>query len=283
MSELMRVQKFLSRAGVCSRRKAEEYMLDGRVKINGEVCRELGTKVDPDRDTVEVDGQMVTRDDNFIYILLNKPSQYITTLDDPKDRPTVADLLPAKMPRIWPVGRLDWDTEGLLIMTNDGKLTNLVTHPSHELSKTYAVKVRGLLSNDSDDLARLRQGVRLDDGYVTRPAQAVVTGDNGRNSWLEVVIREGKNRQIRRMFEAIGYPVMKLRRIAIGTIHIKGLSSGEYRSLTHDEVVDLYGLVEAELPERAIPSAKALKRERQAIDRGKLPDHEARKKKFFGK
>lgn len=283
MAEPMRVQKFLSRAGICSRRKAEEHMLDGRVRINGEICRELGTKVDPDADTVTFDGRLVTRDENFIYVLLNKPSQYITTLDDPKGRPTVADLMPDKMPRIWPVGRLDWDTEGLLIMTNDGKLTNLITHPSHELSKTYAVKVRRLLSNDSDQLQRLREGVRLDDGYVTRPAEAVVTGDNGRNTWLEVVIREGKNRQIRRMFDAIGHPVMKLRRIAIGTIHIKGLSSSEFRPMTHDEVSDLYNLVDADMPKRAIPSDRALKRERQAIEHGRLPDHEARKKKFFGK
>lgn len=280
MSNRMRVQKFLSKAGVCSRRKAEKHMLAGRVEINGEVCRELGTKVDPGADDVAFDGDVVTLPDNYIYVLLNKPTQYITTLDDPKGRPTVVDLLPDKMPRIWPVGRLDWDSEGLLIMTDDGKLTNLITHPSHQISKTYAVKVRGLIDEDGDKLERLRNGVDID-GYVTRPAQIEVTRDNGRNTWLEVVIHEGKNRQIRRMFDTVGHPVMTLRRIAIGTIHIKGLSSGEHRPMTHDEIADLYNLVDADMPPRAVPSDRALKRERQAIRHGNLPDHKKRVRELF--
>lgn len=276
----MRVQKFLSKAGVCSRRKGEKHMLAGRVKINGKVCRELGTKVNPREDVVEFNGDVVTLPDTYIYILLNKPEQYITTLDDPKGRPTVVDLLPENMPRIWPVGRLDWDSEGLLIMTDDGKLTNLITHPSHEITKTYAVKVRGLLNNHSPKLQTLRDGVNID-GYVTAPAKVTVKRDNGRNTWLEIVIKEGKNRQVRRMFDAIGHSVMTLRRIAIGKIHIKGLASGNHRPMTHDEISDLYRLVGAEMPPRAIPSAKALRRERKAIKRGKLPDHEARKEALF--
>lgn len=274
MAEEMRLQKFMSKAGVCSRRKAEEHMTAGLVTVNGKVCKELGTKVDPSKDRVEFQGNLVTLPDSYIYLLVNKPSNYITTLDDPEDRPIISDLLPKNMPRVWPVGRLDWDTEGLLLMTNDGKLTNLMTHPSHEVSKTYAVKVRGLIDTRSPVLAQLREGVRIEEeDYITRPADLSIVRDNGRNTWLEILIREGKNRQIRKMFDAVGFPVMKLRRIAIGPITIDGISSGNFRSMTHAEVLDLYGEVEATMPDRARPSDRAMKREREAIERGKLPKH----------
>lgn len=278
---MMRVQKFLSKAGICSRRKAEDAMKAGRVRVNGEVCREFGTKVDPATDRVEFDGEEVTLPESHTYILLNKPPNYITSLDDPKGRPTIVDLLPDDLPRLWPVGRLDFDSEGLLLMTDDGKLTNLVTHPSHQMPKTYAVKVHGRLHENSDELHRLRSGVRLDDGYVTRPAEAELTDDNSRNTWLEIVLHEGKNRQIRRMCDAIDHPVMKLRRIAIGTVHIKGLPSGEHRPMTHAEVADLYEIAGAKMPDRAIPSDQQLKEEQQAIERGELPDHEVRKRELF--
>lgn len=274
MAEEMRLQKFLSKAGICSRRKAEEHMKAGRIKVNGAVCKELGTKVNPARDRVEFQGDLVTLPDSYIYILVNKPANYITTLDDPEDRPIITDLLPKNMPRIWPVGRLDWDSEGLLLMTNDGKLTNLMTHPSHEVPKTYAVKVRGLLDTRSPALEQIREGVRIeDDDYVTRPAELSLVRDNGRNTWLEVLIREGKNRQIRKMFDAVGFPVMKLRRIAIGPITIEGIASGAYRSMTYAEVLDLYAEVEATIPERGRPSARAIKREQESIERGNLPKH----------
>ncbi len=271
MADEMRVQKFLSKAGVCSRRTAEKWMKAGRVSVNGAACREMGAKVDPRTDRVEVDGKIVTLPDSYVYLLMNKPIHTITSMDDPEDRPVVVDLLPEKMPRVWPVGRLDWDSEGLLILTNDGKLTNLLTHPSHEVSKTYAVKVRGLIQPESEVLKSLREGIRLEDG-MTAPARVVVTRDNGRNTWLEVILHEGRNRQIRRMFEAVGYPVMKLRRIAIGPITIEGIGSGTYRAMTHAEVQDLYAEVEAAMPPRAIPSSRALRREQEAIDRGNLPD-----------
>ena len=251
MAKAMRVQKFLSKAGICSRRKGEQAMLDGRVRINGQICRELGTKVDPESDRVEFDDGLVTLPETFVYVLLNKPTRYITSLDDPRGRRTVVDLLPDNLPRIWPVGRLDWDSEGLLLMTNDGKLTNLITHPSHEMPKTYAVKIRGLLKEDSPQLDRLRKGVELDDGYVTRPAEVTTTSDNGRNTWLEIIIHEGKNRQIRRMFDAIDHPVITLRRIAIGTVHIGKLATGDYRHLTRDEVAKLYDIADADMPSRA--------------------------------
>lgn len=281
MSEEMRVQKFLSKAGVCSRRKGEEHMQAGRVRVNGEVCDKLGSRVDPATDRVEFDGEVVTLPDTHVYILLNKPTDFITSLDDPRGRKTVVDLLPDDLPRLWPVGRLDYDSQGLLMMTDDGKLTNLITHPSHQLPKTYAVEVQGSIERDSDKLQRLRDGVELDDGYVTAPAEASVTGGGRTQTWLEIVLHEGKNRQIRRMCKAIGHQVTTLRRIAIGTVHIKGLGPGDHRSMTHAEVADLYDFVGAEMPPRAIPSEEQLRRERQAIERGELPDHEHRKKRLF--
>jgi 23S rRNA pseudouridine2605 synthase len=262
MANEMRVQKFLSKAGVCSRRKGEKLMQSGRVQVNGEACTELGSKVVPGRDEVRVDGDVVTLPQQYVYILLNKPENYITSLDDPKGRPVITDLIPDNMPRIWPVGRLDWDSSGALLMTNDGKLTNLLTHPSHDVTKQYAVKVRGLLTNDSSKLDRLRKGINLD-GVQTKPAHIEVIKDNGNNTWLEFIITEGKNRQIRRMCKAIGYPVMKLRRYAVGPITLDKVPSGAYRPLLHEEVEALYEEVEADMPERATPSASALKRERK--------------------
>ncbi|MFW5965877.1 MAG: pseudouridine synthase [Persicimonas sp.] len=262
MADKMRVQKYLSKAGVCSRRKGEDLMQAGRVQVNGETCRELGSKVVPGEDEVAVDGEVVSLPDQYVYLLVNKPENYITTLDDPKGRPIVTDLIPDKMPRIWPVGRLDWDSSGALIMTNDGKLTNLLTHPSQHVTKQYAVKVRGVLKNDSSKLDRLREGIELD-GRKTKPAHIEVTRDNGNNTWMEFIITEGRNRQIRRMCEAIGHPVMKLRRYAVGAVTLDGLPSGSYRPLLFEEVEALYDDVDTPMPERAKPSRTARKRERQ--------------------
>ena len=267
----MRVQKFLSQAGVCSRRTAEDWMREGRVKINGHVCRELGAKVAPERDTVEVDGERVQLVQSLIYLLMNKPGGVITSLHDPEGRDTIADLLPRNMPRVWPVGRLDWNTEGVLLVTNDGKLTNLLTHPSHDVTKHYAVKVRGLFEDDSPALARMREGLDLGSGEITRPAHVKVTGHTDRNTWMEIIIAEGKNRQIRRMCEAINAPVMKLRRLAIGPLTIDGLASGTYRSLLHEEVEALYEALSARVPDAAQPSERQLQREREQLDRHGRP------------
>ena len=250
-NEGVRLQKFLSQAGVCSRRTAESWMLEGRVKVNGKPCRELGTRVDPRKDSVTVDGNTVTAPDSHIYILLNKPT----------------DLLPKNMPRVWPVGRLDWNTEGILLMTNDGNLTNLLTHPSHDVAKHYAVKVQGLIPETSPLLTTLREGVDIGDDSPTRPAFVKVTGGTDRNTWLEVIIGEGRNRQVRRMFEAIDRPVMKLRRIGLGPLSIEGLSSGSFRSLSHDEVAALYDALDARIPEAAKPSKRQIKRERDSQNR----------------
>ncbi|MEC9397879.1 MAG: pseudouridine synthase [Myxococcota bacterium] len=263
----MRLQKYLSKAGVCSRRAGEELMLDGRVSVNGDVVFELGTRIDPDRDRVEVDGKQVSLPNSFIYLLMNKPPNVITSLEDPEGRAVITDLLPEKMPRVWPVGRLDWDSEGVILLTNDGKLTHLLTHPSHDVTKEYAVKVQGIIARDSPKLEQLRNGVDIGDGEITQPAHVHITGDTGRNTWLEVTIAEGKNRQVRRMFDAIGHSVMKLRRLRIGSLTIEGLASGTYRSLLSDEVVDLYNDLEASIPERAKPSKRQLKRERSVRER----------------
>ena len=248
---MMRVQKFLSRAGICSRRKAEEAMKAGRVRINGQICRELGTKVDPGEDRVEFDGQEVTLSETHTYLVLNKPEGVITTLDDPKGRRTVADLLDGDLPRVWPVGRLDYDSQGLVLMTDDGKLTNLITHPSHQMPKTYAVKIEGRLTDDTPAISRLREGVELDDGYVTRPADVEVTGHQDGDTWLKIVLHEGKNRQIRRMADAVGHSVKVLRRMAVGTVTVHGLAPGEHRPMTAEEVAELYDIAGAEMPERA--------------------------------
>ena len=265
MAEQMRVQKFLSKAGVASRRKAEELMTQGRVSVNGQKCTELGTKVDPDVDRVEVDGALVTLPTSYVYLLVNKPRGYITTLDDPEDRPIIADLLPEKMPRVWPVGRLDWDSEGLMLMTDDGDLTHALTHPSHHVPKGYAVKIRGKLGDDSPALETLKAGVELD-GEPTSPAQVAIRGYTDKHTWVEFVIEEGRNRQIRRMCEAVGLTVLRLRRVALGPVTIEGVSPGDFRSLGSDEVLALYQAAGVRVGERARPSKRQLKRERKNRD-----------------
>lgn len=262
MAESMRLQKYLSQAGVASRRKAEEMMTAGRVSVNGARCTELGTKVDPDTDRIEVDGSIVSLPVNFVYLLVNKPRGYITTLDDPQDRPIITDLLPPKMPRVWPVGRLDWDSEGLLLMTDDGDLTHALTHPSHHVKKGYGVKLRGKISDDSPALATLKDGIELD-GEMCAPAQIAIRGFTDKHTWVEFVIEEGRNRQIRRMCEAVGWTVLRLRRIALGPLTIENVSPGDYRSLSSDEVLMLYDAAGIRPKERARPSKRQLKREQR--------------------
>lgn len=249
-------------------------MRAGRVKVNGEVCRKLGTKVDPDSDRVEFDDELVTLDDHHTYLLVNKPTGYVTTLDDPKGRRTVVDLLPDDTPRIWPVGRLDRDSEGLLVMTDDGKLTNLITHPSHEIAKTYRVCVAGLVQDDSEAARRLREGVELDDGYTTAPAEVDVDEHTGASTWLEIVLHEGKNRQIRRMARAVGHPVERLRRVAVGDVRLGDLEPGDHRPMTRGEVTGLYRLADADMPPRAFPDPGD-------TDDEELPKHRARIRDLF--
>ncbi len=234
---LERLQKIIAQAGIASRRDAEELIKTGRVTVNGKVVTELGTKVEPKRDRVAVDNKLI-KAEKYLYILLNKPKGVITALEDPQGRKTVADLVADIPERIYPVGRLDYNTEGLLIMTNDGDLTNSLTHPSHEIAKTYLAKVHGYPREEKLD--KLRVGIKLEDG-VTAPAKIhVVDVDQEKElTTLEIVIYEGKNRQIRRMCETIGHPVKTLKRIKISFLTLEGLRRGQYRHLLAGEVEEL--------------------------------------------
>lgn len=230
---LERIQKIISAAGIASRRAAEQLILEGRVRLNGKVVTELGTKADPERDHIKVDNKLINPRQPKIYIMLNKPEGYVTTLSDPEGRPTVQALLRGVKMRVYPVGRLDFHTEGLLIFTNDGDFAHLVTHPRHELPKTYLTKIKGAL--DEDDVARLEKGVYLEDGK-TSPAQVRLIRKEASNSWVEITICEGRKRQVRRMFDRVDHSVIKLKRIKIGPLSLGGLQPGKYRHLTQAEV-----------------------------------------------
>ncbi len=230
-----RLQKILARAGFGSRRKCEQLITSGRVAVNGVVTDRLGSRADPERDTVTVDGIPVDARPDKRYLLLNKPRGYITSVGDPQGRPTVMDLLPP-YPGIFPVGRLDFDTRGLLLVTNDGFLANRVMHPRYALEKTYAVQARGELAPGK--LASLRTGIELEDG-VTSPADVRVLGESGDRVRLEMRIHEGRNRQVRRMLDAVGLEVVDLVRTAVGPLRLSGLEEGAYRELHDGEQRDL--------------------------------------------
>jgi len=230
-----RLQKVLAAAGFGSRRACEELIADGRVTVNG-VVAELGRRVDPEQDRVEVDGVPAPVRPGFVYYLLNKPAGVVTTANDPQGRRTVLDLVPSE-PRVFPVGRLDYETEGLLLVTNDGDLTHGLTHPSRAVPKTYLAEVAGVPGRAA--LRALRNGVELDDG-LTAPARARLIQARGDSAALEIVLHEGRNRQVRRMCEAVGYPVRRLVRTRIGPLADRGLRPGHWRSLTTQEVRALY-------------------------------------------
>ncbi len=230
---LERLQKILSRAGVASRREAEGIIAAGRVAVNGTVVTELGSKADPDRDRITLDGKPVRPKTEKIYILLNKPSGYMTTLRDPEGRPVVTDLLKGVGERVYPVGRLDYNTEGLLLLTNDGDWANRLMHPRHEVEKEYLVKVRGRVS--PEQLKRLAGGVELDEGS-TAPARVKVVHESERNSRLSITIHEGRYRQVRRMCEAVSLSVASLKRIRYGFLDLGDLKPGEFRRLAPQEV-----------------------------------------------
>ncbi|HYF92199.1 MAG TPA: pseudouridine synthase [Symbiobacteriaceae bacterium] len=237
-----RLHKVMAQAGVASRRHSEELIQAGRVTVGGKVVTELGTKVIPGRDIIEVDGRPLGKAEEVIYILLNKPKGYVTTLFDPQGRPKVTDLLGAEISqRVYPVGRLDYDTEGLLLLTNDGQLANALMHPSREVKKTYIAKVRGVPGPAK--LRELESGVELDDG-MTAPAEVKLISATGPNAaTLSVRIHEGRNRQVRRMFEAVGHEVIHLKRTTLGPLHLKDLPVGEFRELSEREVSDLKAAV----------------------------------------
>jgi pseudouridine synthase len=227
------LQKILSQAGVASRRAAEKLIAEGRVTVNGETVREMGTKADPSADDIRVDGRRIKAAERPRYILLNKPAGYVTTRSDPQRRRTVLDLLGGVREYVYPVGRLDYDTEGLLLLTNDGELAAALTHPRHGVERTYEARVAGM--PDQAALQQLRKGIPLD-GKRTLPAAVTLLNKSGREGVLLITIREGRNRQVRRMCEAVGHPVDKLKRVKIGPIADRMLKRGEWRELTREEV-----------------------------------------------
>jgi 23S rRNA pseudouridine2605 synthase len=237
-----RLQKILSQAGVASRRASEQLMLEGRVTVNGATIRELGTKADATRDDIRVDGRRIKLSGHHRYLLLNKPRGYVTTRSDPQKRPTVIDLVGVRE-YIYPVGRLDFESEGLLLLTNDGDLAARLTHPSHGVPRVYEARVLGV--PDEHDLRRLARGIVID-GHRTQPAEAIVQleasragRETGPRATLQITLREGRNRQVRKMCEAIGHPVDHLKRVAIGPIRDSRLKVGQWRELTADEVKKL--------------------------------------------
>ncbi len=235
----MRLQKYMAKAGVASRRKSEEIITEGRVKVNDVVVKELGTKVNVGKDKVKVDNVSIRLENHMVYILLNKPIGYVSTLDDEKDRKIITDLIDNVDERIYPVGRLDIDSTGAMLLTNDGDLTYKITHPKNEVKKTYVAIVEG--RPNRFELEKFRNGINLD-GEITAPAEVKILKSFDTDSILEIIIHEGKNRQVRRMCEAINHPVKKLKRVSIGKIELGDLREGHFRHLNDDEIEYLKNL-----------------------------------------
>ena len=232
-----RLQKVIANSGYTSRRKAEELITNNHVKVNGEVVNTLGIKVD-DQDIIEIDGEVLKTNTLKEYYLLNKPREVICSVSDDKGRKTVIDLIKTNT-RIYPVGRLDYDTTGLIILTNDGKLANILMHPKHKIPKTYIAKIDGILNEE--DFKQIRKGIKIDERILKVDHMKVKEIDKQKNtSLVEVTIHEGRNHIVRKLFATLGYDVLKLSRIAYGSLTLCNLKSGEYRLLSHDEVKELY-------------------------------------------
>ena len=230
---MMRLQKYLAQCGVASRRRAEELIAEGHVKVNGVTVTEMGVQLDESKDRVTVDGKPVTPEEEKHYIAYNKPLYEVTTVSDPEGRPTVMDMFRDYPVRLYPVGRLDYDSEGLLLLTNDGELMNRLLHPSREVPKAYLCRVSNIVTEE--ELRRLRRGVMLD-GRLTSPAEVRLIGHGDLSSSVLVTIHEGRNRQVRRMFDEIGHQVVSLRRVGFGPIRLGDLPRGMWRRLTNEEV-----------------------------------------------
>jgi pseudouridine synthase len=258
-----RLQKILARAGFASRRGAEALMQEGRVTVNGALVRELGTKADPARDDIRVDGVRVKGAGAPVYIVLNKPRGVVTTRRDPSGRPTVMDLVPG-VPGLFPVGRLDLTTEGLILLTNDGAFAERVAHPRFEVPRVYHAKVRGV--PDAKTLARLRRGVRLKDALLVVDRVRVVDVD--RHAWVEVALHEGKQHEVRRLLEAVGHPVSKLRRVSFGPVTLRSLAPGEHRPLRPGEIAGLLrGDASPTPPARRLRARRRPKASRETVAR----------------
>ncbi len=234
----MRLQKFIAECGIASRRSAEKIIQSGRVYVNGELVDYMGFVVDPENDRVEIDGKLIEIDSKKHYIMLNKPKNYVTTVSDDLGRPTVMQLVSDINSRIYPVGRLDFDTTGLLIMTNDGDFANILTHPKHTVNKTYIARIDKPL--DENQLDRLRKGIDLD-GVMTSPAKAENIKRPQKGFEVKITIHEGKNRQVRRMLDTVGANVMSLKRISVGSLTLGNLPEGKWRRLSDAEINKLRG------------------------------------------
>ena len=228
-----RLQKVLSKAGIASRRKAEELIREGLVRVDGKIVTEMGLQVDPDTQTIECNGKRVSCQGKKIYVLLNKPTGFLSTVDDPQGRPIVIDLLQNVKERVYPVGRLDLDTEGALLLTNDGELAQKILHPSHEVNKTYVAKVKG--QPDKKKLGALSRGIDLE-GRKTWPAGIDVLHSEPQTTTIKITIHEGRKRQVRKMFEAVGHPVLQLKRTAYGQLNLGKLRPGKYRFLSTGDI-----------------------------------------------
>ena len=231
-----RLQKIIAGAGIASRRAAEQFIREGRVSVNRKVVTQLGAKADPGKDEIRIDGRLISTKVEKLYLMLHKPPGYVTSLKDPEGRPIVTDLLRDVRKRVYPVGRLDYDSEGLLILTNDGDFAQRLQHPRHEIPKTYLVKVRGSLT--PKDARLLREGVDLEDGLFV-PREVRQEKINPRSSWFRVTVSEGRNRIIRRAFDALGHPVQRLIRIEVGNLRLGDLEAGECRPLMKREIEGL--------------------------------------------
>ncbi|WP_226579470.1 pseudouridine synthase [Halobacillus litoralis] len=241
MTDKERLQKVIAHAGVASRRKAEKLITDGKVTVNGKVVTELGTKVGGN-DDVEVEGVPIDKEEP-VYYLLYKPRGVISSVSDDKGRKVVTDFLPEVKERIFPVGRLDYDTSGLMLLTNDGEFANKLMHPSHEVDKVYVAKTKGIPS--SDHMKQMKKGMNIDGEYLKAVHSKVMSTDSKKNTAIvQVILHEGKNRQVRRMFEALGFPLDKLKRERYGSLDLKGLNAGDYRPLKPIEVKQLRQLAE---------------------------------------
>ena len=234
-----RLQKVIAQAGIASRRKAEELITEGKVKVNGKVVTELGTKVS-DKDQIEVENNIIEKEIKEYY-LLNKPRGVVTTTQDDKNRKTVVDLIPTNA-RIYPVGRLDYDTTGALLLTNDGDFANILMHPKHEVTKVYIAKIKGLIKGEQ--INKLKDGVEIEPGVVVKGERVKLkkTDSKSNTSMVQITITEGKNHQVKKMFEAVGFEVVKLKREKIAFFDLKDLQSGEYRKLTPKEVSKVFSL-----------------------------------------
>ena len=271
---LERIQKVMAEQGLCSRRAAEQIILEGRVKLNGHPVR-LGDKMDVNRDVLMIDGERIrlVKKQEYHYLMLHKPRGFVTTTSDERGRKTVMDLLADYPVRVFPVGRLDKDSEGLLLLTNDGGFANLMMHPSHGVSKLYRVTVHPRA--DESQVVALSKGVTLDDGTVTQPAVVNVVVDEPGRTVLEMTIKEGKNRQIRRMCEAVGLEVVRLRRSAMGAVKLGMLQPGQYRELTKSEVAALRAAAQKGKARARTQASQEAAARRQARAAGKAPARRA--------